>query len=88
MLTIFEGVPCSASTSKPVAITVILISSFNVSSITAPKMIFASGSADSLTTSAASYTSSAPKSPPPVKLSITPVAPFIEVSKSGEAIAC
>ena len=42
------------SASNPVAITVILISSFKVSSITAPNIILASISADSLTTSAAS----------------------------------
>ena len=49
--------------------------------------MFASGSADSLTTSAASYTSNAPKSAPPVKFNITPVAPSIEVSNNGEEIA-
>ena len=49
--------------------------------------MLASGSAASLTTSAASYTSKAPRSAPPVKLSITPVAPSIEVSSNGDAIA-
>ena len=46
--------------SNPVAITVITMSSSRLSSITAPNMIFASGSTDFCTNSAASFISSSP----------------------------
>ena len=56
--------------------------------VIAPTIIFASGSTASRTTSAASYTSNAPRSAPPVKFIITSVAPSIDVSNSGDDIAC
>ena len=71
-----------ASFSKPVAITVMTISSSKLSSITAPKMIFASGSTLLCTNSAAVFTSCNPKSGPPVILMITPLAPSIDVSST------
>ena len=69
-----------ASVSKPVAITVITISSPNDSSITDPQIIFASGSTLLWTNSAAVLISCNPKSLPPVMLIITPLAPSIDVS--------
>ena len=57
---------------KPVAITVTRISSCSVSSITAPKMITASGSAASAMISAASLTSKRPRLLLPVMLSRMP----------------
>ena len=53
---------------KPVAITVITISSVKFSSITAPNIILASGSTDFWTSSAASLISNYPKFLPPVTL--------------------
>src|SRR6185369_283564 len=52
------------SLSKPVAITVIFISSVRVSSITAPKIMFASSSADSRMMDDAAFTSNNVKSVP------------------------
>ena len=57
------------------------------SSITAPKMMFAFGSAAFWTISAASLTSNRPRSWPPVMLSRIPVAPSTDSSSSGEEIA-
>ena len=76
------------SLSNPVAITVITISSSRLLSITAPKMIFASGSTLLCTSSAAVFTSCNPKFSPPVTFMITPLAPSIVVSSSGLWIAC
>ncbi|COF91407.1 Uncharacterised protein [Streptococcus pneumoniae] len=58
--------------SKPVAITVTTISSFNPSLITEPKIIFTSGSEAEATISAASCTSYKLKLAPPVMFMITP----------------
>ena len=77
-----------AEISKPVAITVITISSSRLSSITAPQIIFASGSTLLCTNSAAVFTSCNPKLAPPVILIITPLAPSIELSSSGFCTAC
>ena len=73
----------SLSFSNPVAITVITISSSRLSSITAPKMMFASGSTLLCTNSAAVFTSCNPRLLPPVMLMITPLAPSIDVSNNG-----
>ena len=77
----------SSSFSNPVAITVITISSSKLSSITAPNIIFASGSTLLCTNSAAVFTSCSPRLLPPVMLIITPLAPSIEVSSNGLWIA-
>ena len=66
--------------SKPVAITVIEISSPKFSSVTTPNIIFASGSTLLCTNSAAVFASCNPKSFPPVMFIITPLAPSIDVS--------
>src|SRR6476661_4003349 len=63
------------SLSQPVAITVIFISSVKVSSITAPKIMFASSSADSRMIDDAALTSNNVRSGPPVMLIKTPLAP-------------
>src|SRR5215208_5926190 len=77
------------SLSKPVAITVILISSVRVSSITAPKIMYASSSADSRMIDDAAFTSYNVRSGPPVILIKTPLAPWIVASSSsGDEIAC
>ena len=73
----------SSSFSNPVAITVIVISSSRLSSITAPKIMFASGSTLLCTSSAAVFTSCNPKLLPPVMFMITPLAPSIDVSSNG-----
>ncbi len=73
--------------SKPVPITVTRTSSPMPSSITAPKMMFAFGSAAFWMISAASLTSNRPRSLPPVMLSRMPVAPSTDSSSSGEEIA-
>src|SRR4029079_14766954 len=72
---------------KPVAITVTRTSSPSVSSMTAPKMTFAFGSAWPVTTSAASFTSKRTMSDGPVMFSSTPVAPASVVSSSGDETA-
>ena len=76
------------SFSNPVAITVTKISSSKLSSITAPKIIFASGSTLRWINSAAVFTSCNPRLVPPVILIITPLAPSIDVSSNGLWIAC
>ncbi len=63
--------------------TVTLTSSRIRSSMTVPKMMFASGSAASLITSAASLTSNRPRSLPPVTLNRMPRAPVMLTSSSG-----
>ena len=73
--------------SKPVAMTVTLISSWKVSLMTAPKMMFASGSTASATMAAASLTSNRLRSEPPVMLRRIPFAPSMVVSRSGLLIA-
>ena len=76
-------VPIFGFVSNPVAITVITISSSRLSSITAPKIMFASGSTLRCTNSAAVFTSCNPKFGPPVILIIIPFAPSIELSSIG-----
>ena len=71
------------SLSNPVAITVIIISSSRLLSITAPKIMLASGSTLLCTNYAAVFTSCNPKSSPPVMFIITPFAPSIDVSSNG-----
>src|SRR5215212_2405665 len=73
--------------SKPVAITVTLNLSPLFSSITAPKMKFASWCAALWTISAASLTSKRPRSGPPVMFNMIPVAPSMLASSSGLEIA-
>src|SRR5918993_256650 len=73
--------------SKPVAITVTLTLSPLFSSITAPKIRFASWCAALWTISAASLTSKSPRSGPPVIFSMIPVAPSMLASSSGLEIA-
>ena len=73
--------------SKPVPITVTRTSSDIDSSITAPKMMLAFGSAAFWMISAASLTSNRPRSLPPVMFSRMPVAPSTFSSSSGEEIA-
>ncbi len=67
--------------------TVTRTSSCSASSMTAPKMMLASGSAASAITSAASLTSNKPKLELPVMLSNMPLAPSIEASNSGLEMA-
>ncbi len=55
--------------------------------MTVPKMICASGSADSATICAASLTSNRVRSEPPVMLSRMPLAPAMVVSSNGLATA-
>jgi len=77
------------SLSKPVAITVIFISSVRFSSMTAPKIMFASSSAHSRMIDDAALTSNNVRSDPPVMLIKTPLAPWIVASsRSGDEIAC
>src|SRR5436305_4522757 len=73
--------------SKPVAITVTRSSSSRSSSITEPKMMFASPAAALWMISAASLTSNSPRSPPPVMFSRMPCAPSTDCSSSGLEIA-
>ena len=73
--------------SKPAAITVTRTSSPRESSITVPKMMFASGWAASCTSEAASLISKSPRSLPPAIDISTPWAPSIEASSSGELMA-
>ena len=80
---------CVAAVKKPVAMTVILTSSFMFSSITEPKMMLASSCAASWISVSASLTSCSVRSRPPVMLIRMPVAPSIETSSSsGLEIAC
>ena len=76
-----------ANSSKPVAMTVMRTSSLMDSSMTAPKIIFASESTLLVIILAASSTSYIPKSLPPVMLNSTPLAPSIETSNKGDSIA-
>ncbi len=73
--------------SNPAAITVTRTSSPRESSMTVPKMMFASGCAASWTSDADSLISKRPRSEPPAIESSTPCAPSIEASSSGELIA-
>src|SRR5437867_3752282 len=57
------------------------------SSITAPKMMFASGSAAAWMISAASLTSNSARSGPPVIVNSTPRAPSMDCSRSGDWMA-
>ncbi|MDI2023889.1 hypothetical protein PJL18_04438 [Paenarthrobacter nicotinovorans] len=75
------------TSSKPAAMTVTRASSPRASSITAPKMMLASGWATSWTRRAASLISKRPRSEPPWMESRTPCAPSMEASRSGEAMA-
>ena len=68
--------------------TVTRTSSPRAPSTTLPKMILASGWTASRTSSAALLISNRPRSEPPWKNSKTPWAPSMEVSSSGEAMAC
>lgn len=73
---------------KPVATTVICTLSPKLSSITEPKMMFASGSAASEIISAASLISNKTQAERyPLMLSKMPFAPSIEVSSNGLLIA-
>ena len=74
--------------SKPVAITVTITSSFKFSLITAPKIVLISVLAAFLTTSAASSASNKVSELPPVILIIASVAPSIVVSSNGLDTAC
>src|SRR6476660_5568589 len=75
--------------SKPVAITVTLISPCMAGSWTAPKMISASSPTASWMISLIWWTSPRVRSAPPVILTRTPVAPETDtLSSSGLAIAC
>jgi hypothetical protein len=69
--------------SKPAAMTVTRTSSPRVSSMTAPKMMFASGCTASCTRRAASLISKMPRFEPPWIESSTPWAPSIDASSSG-----
>src|SRR5918999_279847 len=73
--------------SNPAAITVTLHSSPRASSITAPKMMLASGCAARVMVSAARLASWRPRSEPPAIESSRPLAPSIDASSSGEEIA-
>ena len=73
--------------SNPAAITVTRTSSPSASSITVPKIMFASGCADCATSSAASLNSNNPISEPPAIDNRTPCAPSIDASSSGLEIA-
>ena len=80
-------VPAPSQRSKPAAMTVTRTSSPISSSMTAPKMMFASGWATPWMTSAASLTSNNPRSEPPEMFSKIPRAPSMDASSSGELIA-
>ena len=80
---LYAGVPPS----NPAAITVTRTSSPSASSMTAPKMMFASGCAASVTSCAASLISNRPRSEPPAIDSSTPRAPSMLCSSSGLEIA-
>ena len=58
-----------------------------LSSITAPKMMLASGCATAWMISAASFTSKSPRSEPPAMLRTMPRAPSIDASSSGDVMA-
>src|SRR2546423_1554763 len=77
---LYDGIP----ESNPAAITVIRTSSPSESSITVPKMMLASGCADSCTRDAASLISNSPRSEPPAMDGRTPCAPSIDASRNGE----
>ena len=77
----------SSHRSKPAAMTVTRTSSPISSSMTAPKMMLASGWATPWMTSAASLTSNRPRSLPPEMLSRMPRAPSMEASSSGLEMA-
>ena len=70
----------SAFSSMPVAITVTITASCILSSTIVPKMMFASGSKNSFIYPTAVLTSLSPKSIPPVTFTISPFAPFTDVS--------
>ena len=78
---------CGAPPSKPAAMTVTRTSSPRASSMTAPKMMLASGCAASCTRRAASLISNRPRSEPPWTDSRTPWAPSMLASSSGLEIA-
>src|SRR6185312_16260367 len=73
--------------SKPAAITVTRTSSPRVSSMTAPKIMFASGCTASCTRRAASLISKIPRLDPPWIESSTPCAPSMLASSRGDATA-
>ena len=73
--------------SKPVAITVMIISSSSLESNATPHVMFASGCAFYLMDSQAFSISSRPISGEDVMLMITPFAPAIDVSSSGLDVA-
>src|SRR5581483_7576271 len=75
------------ASSKPAAITVTRTSSPRASSMTAPKMMVASGAAELATSWAASLISNSPRSEPPWMDSSTPCAPSMLASSSGLEIA-
>ena len=72
---------------NPVPINVILISLFNLSSVTVPKIILASGSTTDEIVCEACSISFIDKSDPPVILNKTPYAPSIVCSSNGDDIA-
>src|SRR5690606_31020758 len=80
---LYAGVPPS----NPAAITVTRTSSPSESSLTAPKMMLASGWAASVTSCAASFISNSPRSEPPAMESSTPRAPSMLCSSSGLEMA-
>ena len=75
------------SLSNPAAMTVTRTTSPSASSMTAPKMMLASGCATFVIVSAARLTSWSARSEGPAIASSTPFAPSIEDSRSGEEIA-
>src|SRR6516162_6022253 len=75
------------ASSKPAAITVTRTSSPSASSMTAPKMMLASGAAELATSCAASLISNRPRSEPPWMDSSTPCAPSMLASSSGLEMA-
>ena len=77
----------ASSPANPVATTVIFTSSSSLSSIIAPKIIFACGSEDLVMICAASLISCIVRSRLPETANKMPFAPSIETSKSGESIA-
>src|SRR6185437_16191479 len=92
-LTLNEEPPASAeprparSWSRPAAMTVTRTSSPRASSMTAPKMMFASTAAELETSWAASLISNRPRSEPPWMDSRTPCAPSMLASSSGLEMA-
>ena len=82
-----EVVGAARTLSNPAAITVTRTSSPRASSITAPKMMFASGCATRVIVSAALFTSCSVRPVGPATESSNPRAPSIEDSSSGDEIA-